>query len=123
MHVEEFHLNLPSKDLKGSLQFYTEGLHFTKVFDFPQYCTLSLERFWLSFVPADGGCMPVRRNGGGWLFSVQLDDIHGYFERVRATGRVRFEQELELMQPGVWQFSVIDNNGYYVGFSMPTRPA
>lgn len=121
MRVQQIHLSLPTNDLKESLRFYVEGLLFAKVFDLPQYCTVSLDSFWLSFVPAEGACMPVQGDRGGSLFSVQLDDIHGYRDRVKATGRVRFEQELELMMPGVWQFAVIDNNGYCVGFSMPNR--
>jgi hypothetical protein len=121
MHVKRVQFSLPSKDLKGSLQYYTEGLLFTEVFDFKEYCTVALDQFWLSFVPSDGVRMPVRESTSGCLFSVELDDIHSYYERVRATGRVRFKQELEIMQPGVWQFSVVDNNGYFLGFSMPNR--
>ena len=123
MTVEEIHLSLPSNDLKASLQFYVEGLLFNQVFDLPQYCTVQLDRFWLSFVPADGACMPVGEPGRGWLFSVQVADIHAYYARVKARGRVVFEQELELMMPGVWQFSLVDNNGYHVEFSQPNRGA
>jgi hypothetical protein len=109
MRVEEFHLTLPSKDLKTSLEFYTEG------------CCSPLDRFQLTFAPADGRCMPVHRRGDGRLFAVQVDDIRGSYERVRARGRARFEQHIELMMPGIWRFRIIDNHGYFVGFSQPNR--
>jgi predicted enzyme related to lactoylglutathione lyase len=121
MIVESFHLYLPTMDLQASLQFYVEGLLFTKVFDLPQYCTVTLGKFWLSFVPENGAWMPVRQANGGCLLDLQIDEIQGYYARVKATGRVRFEQELELMMPGVWQFNIIDNNGYCIGFSQPNR--
>jgi hypothetical protein len=119
--VEEVHLYLPSADLGASRTFYADGLLFTRLVDVPEMCTLRLDRLFLSFVPGDAGRFRAPA-GAGWLFAVDVDDIHTYYERVRATRRVRFEQELELMMPGVWQFSVMDNNGYHVGFSAPNRP-
>jgi len=39
---------------------------------------------------------------------------------VKSSG-VEIEQGLELSPPGVWHFSVKDNNGYHLGFSETTR--
>jgi hypothetical protein len=36
----------------------------------------------------------------------------------RGTGRAKITFELEFMQPGVWQFALVDCNGYRVGFAM-----
>ena len=120
MRIEEFHLHLPSKDLSGTLRFYTRKLLFTKHLDTPERCTVSLDRLRLSFVPATP-TMAARKGSKEWLFGVQLDDVRDYYDRLQAAGGVQFAQALIQLENGAWQFSVIDNNGYIFGFSMPKR--
>lgn len=120
MRIEEFHLHLPSKDLTGTLRFYTRKLLFTKHLDTPERCTVSLDRFRLSFMPSVTA-MATKKGSKEWLFGVQLDDVRDYYARLQAAGGVQFAQALIQLDTGAWQFSVIDNNGYIFGFSMPKR--
>jgi predicted enzyme related to lactoylglutathione lyase len=117
MRVTKFELNLPTEDLKRCLEFYVDGLLFTKVFEFSQSCTISLDSFYLTFHVAHPQTVKALRHG--FSCCIRVDEIQSYFDRVKSSGRVMFEQELELMQPGVWQFSLVDCNGYRVGFAMP----
>lgn len=117
MLVTQFELNLPSANIKQCLDFYVEGLLFTKVFEFPEYCTVSLGSTQLSFWKETKERVDAYH--GLFSFCFRVDDIQNYFDQVKAVGRVQFEQELELMQPGVWQFSLRDCNAYRVGFAMP----
>jgi len=118
MRVTQFDLDMPTEDLKRCLEFYVEGLLFTKLWEFPESCTVALDGFHLTFRKASRKHVEVMRQMD-YSFSLRLGDIQNYYERVRATGKVKFEQELELMQPGVWQFWLFDCNGYRVGFAMP----
>lgn len=116
MSVTKFGLVLPTHDLKRCMEFYVEGLLFKKVYELPEYCLVSLDSFELTFCPAKKEHVQARRTD--FSFSLRVDDIQGYFDRVKRAGRVKFVQELEFMQPGVWQFVLLDCNGYRVGFAM-----
>ena len=117
MVVTKFELNLPTADIKQCLDFYVNGLLFTKVFEFPEYCTVSFDSILLSFWKQHEE--RVRAHRGLFSFHFRVRDIHKYFDQLKAAGRVQFEQELELMQPGVWQFNLRDCNAYRLGFAMP----
>jgi len=117
MLVTQFHLDIPTEDIKRCLEFYVDGLLFTKVFEFPEFCTVSLSSIHLSFWKAHKERVAAHR--GLFSFCIRVDEIQNYFDQVKATGRVQFEQELELRQPGVWQFSLRDCNAYRIGFAMP----
>lgn len=121
MRIKEFHLHLPSKDLKGSLRFYTRKLLFTRYVDTPEECTVALDRFRLTFYPG-ASTMSARSGDARWLYGVRLDDVHDYYDRLRAAGGVQFAQAMTEMPDGSWRFSVIDNNGYIFGFTM-SKPA
>jgi hypothetical protein len=54
----------------------------------------------------------------GFSLDFDIPDIHTYYHRLKIASRITFRSELELEQPGVWQFSVLDPNGYHVGFAM-----
>jgi len=118
MSVTKFELDLPTEDVKRCLEFYVHGLLFKKVFEFPEACTVSLDSFYLTFRAAKRADVQAMRRTD-FSIGLRVDDIQGYFDRVRSAGRAKFEQELELMQPGVWQFRLFDCNGYRVGFAMP----
>jgi hypothetical protein len=54
----------------------------------------------------------------GFSLDFRISDIREYYDRIRATGRAEITFELDFMQPGVWQFGLVDCNGYPVGFAM-----
>ena len=117
MRVTKFELDLPTEDIKRCLEFYVDGLLFTKVFEFPDSCTVSLDSIYLRFWKAHRERVGAYR--GLFSFCLRVAEIQNYFERVKATGKVEFEQQLEFMQPGVWQFGLRDCNAYRVEFAMP----
>jgi catechol 2,3-dioxygenase-like lactoylglutathione lyase family enzyme len=116
LRITGFEFWLPSLDLKGSLEFYVGHLGFRKVWDFEAYCTVSYGNVRLAFRPTGSPDLIKQFQGESGLLCLEVSGIHGYYEKLKAAGVV-IEHELELMAPGVWQFSVKDNNGYYIGFN------
>jgi hypothetical protein len=118
MRIIDSERGVPTARMKHCVKFYIDGLLFTKVSESADRCTVAFGSDQVVFRKAHKDEVRALHDAG-FSLCFRGDGIHGYYERVRATGRVKFEQELELMQPGVWQFSLIDPNGYPVVFAMP----
>lgn len=123
MEIKRLDISLPSLNLKETLQFYTDALHFTKVWDFSEYCTVALGTAFLHFVPAASENIVRAYQTDYSLISFHVDGIAGLYEKVNQPQyRVKFVRGLELTAPGVWVFSIRDNNDYHIGFSESTGP-
>jgi len=103
--------------MKQCLEFYAEGLFFTKESECSTTCTLSLGSQRLVFRKAHRDEVRSLCVLSGHL-SFSVDDIHDYYHRIRAAGTVKLQHELDLEQPGLWSFSLVDPNGYHVHFWM-----
>jgi uncharacterized glyoxalase superfamily protein PhnB len=116
VNIIDSELGIPTAEFGQCLRFYIDRLFFTKVSESSMECTVALGSDRVKFRRAHRDEVRSLRELG-FALDFQVADIRAYFERVRAAGDMKFEQELELMQPGVWQFSVLDPNGYHVGFA------
>ena len=117
MNIIDPESGVPTSELGQSMRFYADRLFFTKVSESPTECTVSLGPDRVRFRRAHPDEVRSLRNLG-FALDFQVAEIRTYYERVRASADMQFKRELELMQPGVWQFSVLDPNGYRVGFAM-----
>lgn len=117
MRIIDSERGVPTTDLKRCMDFYTEVLGFTKVAESRDRCTIALGSDQVVFRKGHQNEVQSLREVG-FSLAFRVGDIREYYERVRATGRAEFKQELEFMQPGVWQFLLVDCNGYPVGFAM-----
>ena len=117
MRVIDPERGVPTTDLEGCVTFYTEALGFRKLSKSTNRCTVALGSDEVVF--RSGHKSEVRSLLDlGFSLDFRINDIREYYERVRATGRAEIRQELQLMQPGVWQFVIVDCNGYLIGFAM-----
>ena len=126
MNITSLHLYLPTEDVRCTLDFYFDVLHFgnqgnsgTKPLEFGTVATSTLR---LTFSKASAEVVKAYRERGT-LLTFWVDDIEAYYAKIRATGKIKFswDEELTVMQPGVWQFALTDCNGYRIGFAMPVR--
>ena len=120
MNIIDPELGVPVTDLKRTVDFYVHRLFFETVSIAPSTCTLALGQDQVKFRMAHKDEVESLRELGFGLY-FQIRDIHEYYRQVRTAGVMQFMQELELMQPGVWQFSLFDPNGFPVGFAMSAR--
>jgi len=120
MNIVDSELGIPTAELGLCLRFYTERLFFTKVSESSTECTVALGPKQVRFRRAHRDEVGSLREFG-FTLDFEVTDIHAYFARVRTGDNIEFEQELELMQPGVWQFSVRDPNGYSVSFRLKSQ--
>ncbi len=117
MRIIDSERGVPTTNLKRCVDFYIEVLGFTKVSQSPDRCTIALGSDQVVFRKGHKNEVQALREIG-FSLSFRIRDIREYYDRVRSTGRAEFRQELEIMQPGVWQFSLTDCNGYPIGFAM-----
>jgi predicted enzyme related to lactoylglutathione lyase len=119
MRIHRVDLILPSADPQQSLRFYVDGLLFTKVSEHPTagLWTVALGDFQISFVRAEDASLIVRPKSRYFLFSVWVDGIQDYYDRVCTTGLVQIENGLDYYPGNTWQFSIIDNSGFRIGFN------
>ena len=117
MRIIDSERGVPTTNLKRCVDFYTEVLGFTKVSESPDKCTVALGSDEVVFRKGHKKEVQSLREIG-FSLDFRMGDIREYYDRVRATGRAEITFELDFMQPGVWQFTLVDCNGYPVGFAM-----
>jgi predicted enzyme related to lactoylglutathione lyase len=119
MRVYDLQFNVPSNDPKASLRFYVDGLLFTEVSYHPKISlgTVAFGDFKISFVQAEDASLITKPNSRYTLFSIRLEGIQDYYNRVRAIGMAQIERELDYYPGQTWQFTVVDNNGYRIAFN------
>jgi predicted enzyme related to lactoylglutathione lyase len=116
MRIIDSERGVPTADLNSCVKFYTEVLGFTKVSETHDLCTVALGSDEVVFRKGHKDEVRSLRDIG-FKLDFRVRGIREYHEQVQATGRAKFKQELEFMQPGVWQFVLIDCNDYPVGFT------
>ncbi|HOX59108.1 MAG TPA: VOC family protein [Candidatus Paceibacterota bacterium] len=117
MRILDSERGVPTTNLKHCVEFYTDVLGFTKVAESADRCTLALGSDQVVFRKAHKNEVRSLRDIG-FSLDFRVSGIREYYDKVRAAGRAEITFELEFMQPGVWQFVLVDCNGYPVGFAM-----
>jgi len=117
MRIIDSERGIPTTNVKRCMDFYTGVLGFTKLSESPDRCTVALGSDQVVFRKGHKNEVRSLRDIG-FSLDFRISDIRDYYERVRATGKAEITFELEFMQPGVWQFVLVDCNGYPVGFAM-----
>lgn len=117
MRIIDSERGVPTTNLKGCVDFYTKVLGFAKVTESLDRCTVALGSDQVVFRKGHKNEVQSLRDIG-FSLDFRISRIREYYELVRATGRAEITFELEFMQPGVWQFVLVDCNGYHVGFAM-----
>lgn len=119
MTIREIQFNLPSNDPQESARIYVQGLFFRSIAAHSDLglFTVALGDFQISFVRTEDASLIAMPSSRYFLFSVQTEGIEDYYKRVCGTGLVRIENELDYYPGGNWQFSIIDNNGFRIGFN------
>jgi catechol 2,3-dioxygenase-like lactoylglutathione lyase family enzyme len=117
MRMIDSERGVPTTNLNRCVEFYTEVLGFKKVSESHDKCTVALGSDEVMFRRGHQDEVRSLRDIG-FSLDFRISGVREYYERVRATGQAEFKQELEFMQPGVWQFVLVDCNGYPVGFAM-----
>ena len=116
MDIIDQEFGVPTTQLLRTVDFYVLRLFFEKLSESAHACTIALGKDRVTFREAHRDEVRSLRNMGFGL-SFRLRGIQDYYQRIRTAGMTEFQQELELMQPGVWQFSVRDPNEFLVVFS------
>ena len=114
--IKHVSISLSTNSVRQTAEFYRYGLLFTLRKESLQRCTVTKDVLTLSFRQTDAVLTPVKEGDTGVLIDLYVENIQKYFKEVQDMRRVAFEQELELMMPRVWQFSLRDNNGYRLFF-------
>jgi hypothetical protein len=117
MRVKHTNPILPSRDLCGSLSFYVDGLLFERISEYPYMITVAFDAFHLSFVHPEDASFSSSPSSRYFAVSLEITGIADYFAKIKKVGKVKFHQELDFHPGEFWQFSVIDNNGYRIGFN------
>src|SRR5215469_12744527 len=117
MRIIDSERGIPTTNLKRCVEFYTKVLGFTKLSESRGRVTVVLGSDQIVFRKGHKKEIESLRKIG-FSLDFRISGIREYYERVRASGKVKITFDLELMQPGVWQFTLVDCNGYQVGFAM-----
>lgn len=117
MNILDPEFGVPTSHLKRTMEFYVQKLCFEKALESSHTGTVALGKHRVTFRKAHRDEVRSLRDLGFGL-DFRIPGIHDYYHRVKMAGINDFQQELELMQPGVWQFSVLDPDGFPVGFAM-----
>lgn len=126
MNITSIDLRLPTEDVKLTLDFYADVLYFYRQGDSGtkplKFGTAGIGNVRLNFSQATAEVVNTYRNRGD-ILTFWVDDIEAYYAKICATGKLKFDllDELTVMQPGVWQFTLTDCHGYRIGFAMPVR--
>jgi predicted enzyme related to lactoylglutathione lyase len=125
MRVHGVYFAIPSNDPERSFRFYVDGLLFRKVAEYPKVGVwgVGLGDFEITFVHAEDASLVARPNSRFSLFSLRIDDIEDYYNRIRETRLVRIETELDFYPGETWQFSITDDNGYRIVFNQKASAA
>ena len=115
---------VPSINPKQSLRLYVDGLFFRSIRENSEYGMyyVALGEVVLAFARPEDCALIIRPDSYCHLFSIHVDDIQDYYNRVRAAGLVQIVDLLD-DHGGFWRFRVIDNNGYNIGVAQNDRVA
>jgi len=117
-------LELISDDLEATVDFYTKVLHF-KVLEREEkderlvWALLELQNFKISLkeertAKEEVPYLKNRSIGGTISLCFQVDDLEGYYEKVKT--QCKLLDHPHLTPCGSHQFSMLDNNGYVLTF-------
>ncbi len=112
---------LETRDMKGTIAFYTTSLGFTLQNIFEEegettLCTVAKDELAIMF------CRPNKMmNYGRILLSgslyVEVDDVDAYWQQIKDKAAVLYEPED--YPYGMREFGIKDNNGYVLNFGQP----
>jgi uncharacterized glyoxalase superfamily protein PhnB len=115
---------LAVRDMKETIEFYTQKLGFTLGMTFPgpdspEYADLSKDSMVLMFLPAANlGIGADASLGTGVNLYLQIDaDIDAYYDEVKKKG-VKIVADIKDEPFGIRDFTVEDSNGYLLTFNV-----
>ena len=120
---------LAVRDMKETIEFYTNSLGFKASMAFPdatnpEYIDLSKDGMVLMFIPAKNhGISHEEKFGIGVYLYMQIDgDIDEYYEELKGRG-VKIAVDIKEEPYGVRDFTVEDIDGYKLTFNQISRTA
>ena len=115
-------LELFVTDMEKSIDFYTNVLGFERLNGQANYVPLRSGSVLIGLGPAAG--LPKRhhfnpevqngRRGLGTEIVLEVDDVQGFFQKVKASGYKRLLSPLRKQSWGLTDFRIADPNGYYL---------
>ncbi len=131
-HVKKLTPNLIVSSVDQSLAFYADVLGFDRgmtvpeqpPFVFASVTSGPVEIFFndRSTVSKESPQLAGKAFGGGNTMFVEIEDIDGYHERIKA--RVKMVMPLVTQWYGMREFAIEDPDGYVITFAQPTgQPA
>ena len=115
-------LELFVTDMEKSIDFYTNVLGFERLNGQANYVPLRSGSVLIGLGPAAG--LPKRhhfnpevqngRRGLGTEIVLEVDDVQGFFQKVKASGYMRLLSPLRKQSWGLTDFRIADPNGYYL---------
>jgi len=115
-------LELFVTDMEKSIDFYTQVLGFERLAGQPNYVPIRSGSVLIGLGPAAG--LPKQhpfnpevqagRRGLGTEIVLEVDDVEGFFKRVKATGYKRILTLLRKRPWGLTDFRIADPDGYYL---------
>lgn len=115
--------NLFVRDMDETIRFY-ENIGFKTTMTVPEegnfvwvMMTCGQVNFMFQTMESLGADLPEisREDGGSLLLYIQVDEIEGFYERIK--DRVKVLKGLEKTFYGATEFSMLDNNGYVLTFA------
>ncbi len=120
---------LATRDMKKTVEFYDRVLGFKAGTVFPdttnpEYADFSKDGIIIMFVPANTVKVGRRdKLGAGVNLYLQIDaDVDNYYIDLIHKG-VKVAAEIKDQQWGSREFTIEDNNGYFLTFSQPSKRA
>jgi hypothetical protein len=110
---------LPSLNPAGSFRSYIDGLFFRGVAEHPStgIWTVGLGSFEVMFAYEVDTSFIAKSPGKYFTFGFWVDDIQTYYKNVQAAAIVTIERALDFYPSELWQFTILDLNGYRIGFN------
>ena len=115
-------LELFVTDMEKSIDFYTNVLGFERLNGQANYVPLRSGSVLIGLGPAAG--LPKRhhfnpevqngRRGLGTEIVLEVDDVQGFFQKIKASGYKRLLSPLRKQSWGLTDFRIADPNGYYL---------
>jgi len=125
MRLEKLSPMLFTRDVRGTIEFYTERLGFTldavlpagtaEPPGRPTWCSLSHGDVHVMFMAAEPDAPPPSLTGQLYVYT---DDVQAVLERVAGHARVLWGPEV--YDYGMRELAIADNNGYTLQFGEPT---
>ena len=112
---------LRTKDLTGTVQFWTERLGFTcdGVSEEDGWASLSRDEVGL-MVAAPNVHVPFDTPGFTGSFYFNVDNVTALWAAVKDRAKIAYP--MEEFHYGMREFAIYDNNGYMLQFGTPTGP-